>query len=83
MRSHNRRGSPKRLGKPGVGESRYPTTGELECAGMHKRDLIVIDISGELSILRCERMGFGWKRSPLPLLETKIIEECLEEYWSR
>ena len=81
-KGHNKKGSPKRLGKPELGESRHPTAGEREYCGLRGRDLIVVDPSGEIYIMRCVRRG-SLARFVLPWRETKIAEMCLEEYWSR
>ena len=54
-RGHNKKGSPRRLGKPDLGESRHPTSGEVEYAGLRSRYLISVDPSGSIHILRCEK----------------------------
>ena len=81
-KGHNKKGSPRRLGRPEAGVARYPTTGEVEFAGLRKYDLIFVDPNGELRILRCKAAGLK-DRHVLPLMESKMIEMCLEEYWSR
>lgn len=80
---HNKKGSPKRLGKPEAGESRNPTAFEVEYAGLRRSDVIVRDADGRFCIMRCPEKYNKYKKAPLSDEECRVILECLEEYWSR
>lgn len=82
-RNHNHKGSPKKLGKPDFGESRYPTAFESEICGLRRNDLIVRDISGQIYIMRCAKKHKASTKQVLPWEESRCIVRALEEYWSR
>lgn len=82
-RGYNKKGSPKKLGKPDFGESRYPTAFESEICGLRRNDLIVRDISGQIYIMRCAKKHNKHEKVVLPERECRLIARDLEEYWSR
>ena len=83
MRAHNHKGSPQRLGKPDLGESRHPTAFESEYCGLRRSDLICVNSDGAVYILRCaERYRAGTKRV-LYGRDARDIVRDLEECWSR
>lgn len=80
--SYNKRGSPRKLGRPRIGQSRHPTANECEICGLRRSDLIISGSQG-LFISRLATSAGGRQRELLPLSETQVIAEDLEEFWSR
>jgi len=83
VRTHNRKGSPRRLGPPAPGESRRPTAFEAELCGLRRTDRIVAGAGGEISILRCRVRHKASTKAALPAGEAARVVADLLAYWSR
>lgn len=84
MGQHNKKGSPKKLGRPVDGEVRNPTSGECESCHLRRHDLICSQPStGKLSIMRCQGTGKAtqWVRMDEEEAAPLIVE--LERFWDQ
>lgn len=81
---HNKKGSPKRLGKPLPGQRRKPTSSEAEFCNMRRDDYICAHPqTGRITIERCTRQFVEGTRTTLSEQEAQHIILDLFEYWAR
>jgi hypothetical protein len=80
----NRKGSPKKLGRPNPGEIRTPTVSEEVSTSLKASDLIHCSLeTGKLKLIRCIGNGRHAKYMELPDIEAAPLLDELRVFWAK